>query len=221
MLEAKSTSMHMHHRVLKLIRYCVSMYPSTARDPDVAKVATLFNFIEGRRDDTDITLLMSGLATVGEVISRFPYLYYHASWYGLKNVAKYLGKESHVSKNHWELKYIDANQCSNIAANVARQISSAKNKCNGAMTRVRGVSDKGRSNSSKRKRGKAKQYNRKVRDPTTTIGDVNSEELSDSEKAMRLFTLKVTEMNNLHVERARNIIDVCKNLKAGNFKFLF
>ena len=121
LMKTKSTNIHIIHRVMKLIRYCLSMYPKTARNPDDSKVVSVFNFVERYRDSTDITLLIGGLATIGELISRFPHFYYHASWYGTKDIAKYLGKESHVSKNHWELKYIDANQCSNIAANVARQ----------------------------------------------------------------------------------------------------
>ena len=108
------------------------MYPESAPEPDDLKVVALFDFVESCRDNVDITLFISGLATIGDVISRFPHLYFYAMWYGTKDTVKYLSKESHVSKNHWRLSYIDAHRCSTIASNVVRQLSSAKSKIHGA-----------------------------------------------------------------------------------------
>ena len=139
-------------------------------------------------------------------------------WYGTKDTVKYLSKESHVSKNHWRLSYIDAHRCSTIASTVVRQLSSAKSKIHGATV----GSGKNRS-----KRLKRNRIGCKRKRPTTSgvndseIGhddpDVNEEGPSNPKIGRLEFEKKVKDLSLLHEQRRKNISEVCEHLKRGKF----
>ena len=71
-MKEKQTNPHIQQRILKLIRTCVSEYPESAPEPDDLKVVALFDFVESCRDKVDITLFISGLATMEMLFHASP-----------------------------------------------------------------------------------------------------------------------------------------------------
>ena len=170
-------NIYKRNRLLKLITYIISNYPSDEEDdsfenrPSCHSMVPLFDLIENVSDGTDISFLLKLLAAAGQTVYRFNEFSYLASWFGVRDLAKRLSKESNLSSLVWEFDHStdgggDSRRCAQIAAKVVQQISSAKSKISSARSKLTSAV-KGHQDDGKGSKGATK----RKRSPTRTPGE--------------------------------------------------